>query len=466
LIFTFCCLQLFSCAGSDDDSSNEATIGIVEREQFPGGETTIFDDSSSAFEFSANNLENSDLLSFFGGNSLFEQSWVTAPASTTARDGLGPVFNARACANCHDFDGRGRVPDFAGEVNHGLLLRLSQNQQNEFGAFIGDPIYGGQLQDQSITNVTPEGNFIINYTDRIVEYPDGNQVTLRVPNYELTDLAYGEMDANTIISPRIANQMVGLGLLEAITEEDLRSNVDEFDTDNDGVSGRFNEVYDFKNNETVIGRFGWKANQPNIEQQVAGAFLGDLGLTSEIFQDENCTVGINCDAIPNGNNEGENFEVSENALELVTFYSSTLAVPARRDFDTENTLEGKQLFFDAKCTTCHVPQFTTGSHAISALEEQIIFPYTDLLIHDMGADLADGIGDFLATGSEWRTPPLWSIGLIDEVNDHTQLLHDGRARNVEEAILWHGGEAENSKNKFMNASAEERKQVLSFLNSL
>ena len=470
LCFLFLFSVIFSCSSDDDftdvPTDNEFSSEIEAREEFPGGATTIFDVSRSSFEFAASNLTIEDDIPFFTGNSLFEQNWVTAPASTTGRDGLGAFYNSRACANCHAFDGRGRVPEFEGEVDHGLLLRLKTATLNEFGDQIGDHIYGGQLQDQSVTQVLTEGNFRINYQDREIVYPDGNIIVLRSPNYELINLAYGDISPNVVVSPRIANQMIGLGLLEAIEENELLENQDENDTDEDGISGRVNFVYDFVKNETVVGRFGWKANQPSIEQQVAGAFLGDIGITSSIFTEENCTVGADCSGVANGNNEGVDFELSETALEAVTFYSSTLAVPARRDFDTDETAEGKKLFFEAECIKCHIPKYTTGSHEIDALENQIIYPYTDLLLHDMGEELADGIGDFTATGQEWRTPPLWGVGLINTVNNHTQLLHDGRARNVEEAILWHGGEAENAKQNFMNYNEEERQKVIDFINTL
>lgn len=465
-IIYICVVSIYFSCSSDDISEQEEYISVETSEQFPGGETTVFDQSGAAFEFSAPNLTNDDLLLFFTGNSLFEQNWVTAPASTTARDGLGPFFNARACAGCHAFDGRGKTPDFDGEVNHGLLLRLNTLTINEFGAYEGDPIYGGQLQDQSIPDVETEGNFVIDYKEIDIEYPDGNIVTLRSPSYTIKDLAYGELSPETKISPRIANQMIGLGLLEAIEEQDLLELEDENDADNDGISGRVNRVYDFKNNETVVGRFGWKANQPSIEQQIAGAFSGDIGITSSIFPEENCTEGVDCESIPNGNTGDDNFELSEIALETVTFYSSTLAVPIRRDYDTDNTLEGRQLFFEAKCASCHIPKYITGNHSIAALENQTIYPYTDLLLHDMGDALADGVPDFIATGNEWRTPPLWGVGLLQTVNKHTQLLHDGRALNVEEAILWHGGEAEGSKQLFMNFTAEERQKVIDFINTL
>ena len=463
----FMIASFLSCSNDDDGEYEDIiTVAIEASEEFPGGATTVRDVSGSAFEFKASNLTLDGDIPFFTGNSFFEQAWVAAPASTSGRDGLGPFFNARACATCHLFDGRGRVPEFEGEVNHGLLLRLKTATLDEFGKQIGDPIYGGQLQDQSLTRVETEGGFKITYTDKTVEYPDGSSVTLRDPNYEVVNLVYGELASNVIISPRIANQMIGLGLLEAIKEEDLLLNVDKNDSDNDGVSGRVNMVYDFKNKVTTIGRFGWKANEPSIEHQVAGAFSGDLGLTTSIFLEENCTAGADCSEIPNGNTGDDNFEVSDLVLDRVTFYSSTLAVPARRNFDTEETAAGKQLFFDAQCVSCHIPKYTTGSHAISVLENQTIYPYTDLLIHDMGEDLADGVGDFIANEQEWRTPPLWGIGLFQTVNRHTQLLHDGRARNVEEAILWHGGEAEIAKQNFMNYTAEERQLVIDFINTL
>jgi CxxC motif-containing protein (DUF1111 family) len=460
-IITLLLLTTFLVSCSNEEQTYTPFIA-EENEAFSGGETTIFDVSVNAFGFQAPNLVGDNSLFFFTGNSLFNQNWVTAPASTTARDGLGPFFNARACSTCHFRDGRGRAPEFDGETSHGLLLRLSIPETDLNGGNKPDPIYGGQLQDQSVQNTTTEASFTISYSDKVINYSDGTSVTLRNPEYIINDLAYGNLASNLQVSPRVAQQMVGLGLLEAVTENTLLSFADEFDTDNDGVSGRPNYVWNIETQSTTIGRFGWKANQPTIKQQISAAFAGDLGITSTLFPDENCPEGVDCSSFVNGGSP----EISDENIGKVTLYSSTLAVPGRRDYDEINILEGKKLFIDSKCTSCHIAKMRTGSHEIPALENQTIRPYTDLLLHDMGTDLADNTPDFKATGTEWRTPPLWGIGLIETVNSHTNLLHDGRARTIEEAILWHGGEAEKSKNIFVNLTSEERTKIIDFIKTL
>ncbi|MEP5341771.1 MAG: di-heme oxidoredictase family protein [Algibacter sp.] len=449
---------LLNCQNDDDYVPLTAELN----EQFSGGETTTFNVSSDAFSLQAANLEGDNALFFFTGNSLFNQNWVTAPASTTARDGLGPFFNARACSTCHFNDGRGRAPEIDGEINHGLLLRLSVAGTTADGGNNPDPIYGGQLQDQSVLDAVTEAGFSVTYTDVAVNYADGTSVTLRDPTYTINNLSYGDIDANVEVSPRVAQQIIGLGLLEAVPEATLLSYVDENDNDNDGISGKPNYVWDVESQSKKLGRFGWKANQPSIKQQVAGAFSGDLGITSSLFPDENCPTGVDCDDFINGGTP----EITDENLNKVALYSSTLAVPVRRNYDDQNVLEGKALFNSINCTGCHIAKMESGSHEIPALENQTFRPYTDLLLHDMGNDLADNRPDFDATGNEWRTPPLWGIGLIETVNGHTNLLHDGRARNIEEAILWHGGEAETSKVAFMNLSSEKREQVIDFLNTL
>ncbi|RKE95425.1 di-heme oxidoreductase family protein [Ichthyenterobacterium magnum] len=449
-----------SCKSDDIDEYVPLTPDIGE--EFSGGETTVFNESPEAFGFSAANLDHSLDADFGVGNSLFRQNWVTAPASTTARDGLGPFFNARSCTGCHFKDGRGRAPLFNGELSHGMLLRLSVPGTTSTGANLPEPIYGGQLQDDSILSATTEAGFIITYSDVVVNYPDGTQTTLRKPSYSFTNLAYGEMAANVEISPRVGNQMIGLGLLEAIPEATLLSFADEFDTDNDGISGKPNYAWNVQTQSITIGRFGWKANTPTIKQQVAGAFSGDLGITSSLFPDENCPTGVNCDNFINGGSP----EISDINLNKVATYASVLNVPGRRNHDDQRVLEGKQLFNSINCIACHIPKIVTGNHSIAALENQTIRPYTDLLLHDMGEGLADNRPDFNANGNEWRTQPLWGIGLIETVNNHTNLLHDGRARNIEEAILWHAGEAEDSKLAFMNLNASEREKIIDFINSL
>jgi len=433
----------------------------LEDEMLLGGEGTIFDSSANAFGLQHAGLSEDDGLNFFTGNSLFNQSWVTAPASTEARDGLGPLFNARSCSSCHLKDGRGRPPAFKGEKGHGLLIRLAIDNDLIHGP-IADKNYGTQLQDRSILGVNTEAAFDISHDTLTGTYPDGESYELIKPIYAFSELAEGDMEA-TEVSPRIANHIVGMGLLEAIPEATLLSLADEHDTDQDGISGRPNYVWDHTTSTSAIGRFGWKGNQPTVKQQVASAFAGDMGITSSIFPKSICPPSVICDDIPNG---GEP-EIPDENLDKVVLYTSSLAVPAMRDWEDKDVRKGRDLFSKVDCSSCHIPKVTTGTHPdFPAFSDQVIRPYTDLLLHDMGEGLADNADDFLATGREWRTPPLWGIGLFSIVNKHTFYLHDGRARNIEEAILWHGGEAESSKNKFMDLSSSQRKQLIKFLESL
>lgn len=442
-------------------SKKEETIILQDNhDELLGGNITIFDQSINAFSQQVPSLESTQSLHFFVGNSFFNQNWVTSPASTTARDGLGSIFNARSCATCHFKDGRGRPPKIAGEINHGLLLRLSIPEQDLYGAPLPDPNYGGQLQDQSILGVKTEGEFDIIYQTISGEFSDGESYSLQKPLYSLKNLNYGDIDASIQISPRVGQQMIGLGLLEAISEGDLLANADPTDADQDGVSGKPNYVWDVVNHQLSIGRFGWKANQPSLRQQVAGAFLGDIGITSSLFPSNNNPANVTTA------NEDQ-LDISDDDLRKVVLYASTLAVPAQRNYKDENVIKGKQLFTQLECQKCHVMQFNTSIHKeISALSNQKIHPYTDLLLHDMGNELADNRPDYQANGNEWRTPPLWGIGLIETVNNHTFFLHDGRARNLTEAILWHGGEVQKSQENFKKLSKTERDQLITFLNSL
>ena len=325
------------------------------------------------------------------------------------------------------------------------------------------PNYGGQLQDRSIISVRPEGRFLTTWREIPGSYADGEPYTLIVPEYHFDDLAFGPLHPDVMVSPRIAPAVFGVGLLEAIPEEDILALADTDDEDGDGISGRANMVWDVRNARTALGRFGWKANVPTVEQQVAGAFLGDIGVTSALFPDNNCPdVQRDCASAINGGTP----ELTDDRLFKTTFYNRTLAVPAMRDTEDPQVAQGAEMFLKANCNACHTPSHTTGQSDIPALSGQTIFPYTDLLLHDMGEGLADGRPDFLATGLEWRTPPLWGIGLVENVNNHTRFLHDGRARSIAEAILWHGGEGEASRQAFLNMSSEERAALLRFLDSL
>ena len=324
-----------------------------------------------------------------------------------------------------------------------------------------DPIYGDQFQDNSISSVLPEGKFDIAYSYINGTYADGTPYTLRKPVYNIHSLNYGNMQAN-LVSPRVGQQIIGMGLLEAIPEQTILAMADEGDANADGISGKANYVWDAQNQTMALGRFGWKANQPSVFQQTCGALSGDLGITTQLFSSEN--VG----AIPGGDTlrNGGTPEIEDELLNKMVLYTKVLAVPARRDWKEQDVLKGKELFTAIGCNTCHSPKLQTGSSSISAHSNQTIRPYTDMLLHDMGDDLADGRPDYLANGNEWRTQPLWGLGLIQVVNGHTFLLHDGRASNIEEAILWHGGEAEKAKNAFMNLTKEEREKLIRFLNTL
>ena len=421
------------------------------------GNCTVFDESSNAFSYRINGLAPDQNLDFFVGNSYFNQNWVEAPASTTARDGIGPLFNSRSCAGCHFKDGRGQP--FSGL---GILFRLSINDGSSTPS--PEPIYGFQFQDYGISTVQSEGSISISYLEESGQYADETFYSLRKPLYTVTGLNYGAIDPNVMISPRIGQQMIGLGLLELIRESDILAKEDQFDSDGNGISGKANYVWDPSQNATVLGRFGWKANAGSIPAQVAGALNGDLGVKSYIEPNDNHSSlqpGLN------GLPDGGTVEIDDDDFDKLVLYSRTLAVPVRRDLNNYDVKYGDQLFTSIGCANCHTPQHKTGTNGnITPLKNVVIHAYTDLLLHDMGPGLADNRPDGLANGQEWRTQPLWGLGLIQTVNGHSYLLHDGRARSIEEAILWHGGEAEVIKNKYKDLNAYERKSILDFLNSL
>ena len=431
-------------------------------EALSGGPATVFDSSSSAFSRPIPGLARDDERAFFRGRALFRDDWVTAPASTDSRDGLGPVFNARSCQACHVDDGRGRPP-LGDEPTGSLLFRLSVPGAAIDQPPLAEPVYGGQLQPLAVPGVAGEGTPAIETTEVAGTYGDGEPYSLARPTYRFDDLAHGPMAAGVEVSPRVAPAMIGLGLLECVSEAELLSRVDPDDADGDGISGRANQVRDVDSGELVTGRFGWKSNQPSVRQQTAGAFNGDIGITSSLFAVDDCTeAAADCAGAISG---GEP-ELLEAILDDVSDYSRLLAVPARRDVDDPAVLRGKALFVDHGCASCHVAALPCDDFAELDTGPFTIRPYTDLLLHDMGPDLADDRPDFAAGGSEWRTPPLWGLGLIETVNGHTFLLHDGRARTIAEAILWHGGEAEQARERFRTSSRDERADLLRFLESL
>lgn len=436
-----------------------------------GGDTTVKKSGANAFSLPAGNLPLSKRLDFSVGNSFFRNPWVQAPATTDARDGLGPLFNTNGCQNCHIKDGRGHPPEQGDRNAVSMLVRLSipamtveQKKALITDGTIPDPIYGGQLQDFALSGAKPEGQIDLTYSEVPVTFADGEVITLRKPQLEIADLNYGPIHPDVMMSARIAPPMIGLGLLEQIPEATLSAIAKEQQSAGLGISGKLNKVWDVEKQKTVTGRFGWKAGQPTLMQQNAAAFNGDLGLTSNLFPNENCSALQSvCNELPDGGKP----EVSDNVLTFVEFYSRHLAVPARRDVTEPQVMAGEAVFSDLGCSSCHQSQIKTGkNNDLPALSEQLINPYSDLLLHDMGEGLADNRGEFLANGREWRTAPLWGIGYTEEVNGHSYFLHDGRARTLMEAVLWHGGEAQQSRDKVLTLSKTERDALMAFLQSL
>lgn len=451
---------LVACSsGGGSDAPALPAPALLERQ---GGDATVHNTGRDSFAQPVPGLSNAEASAFAVGNSFFNDNWVTAPASTTGRDGLGPIFNAQSCSSCHFKDGRGQPPEDDEDPVRGLLLRVSVVDAD--GNVVPSPTIGDQLQDRSIRGVPPEGSIRIRIVDRPGRYADGQPFSLAEPHYEVITPDGRPFPEDLLISPRVAPAVFGVGLLEAIPDAALEAAADPDDADGDGISGRTNHVVDPATGERVLGRFGWKGAVPTVKAQNAGAFNGDIGITSSAHPAQPCSpVEAECLAKPSGGDP----ELDDHKLDRVTFYTRTLAVPARRTAADETTLAGNRRFLELGCDACHTPEQRTGPvDDVPQLSEQVIRPYTDLLVHDMGAGLADRRPDGEASGTEWRTPPLWGIGLVETVNGHTRFLHDGRARDLEEAILWHGGEAKASRDRFTRLSAEQREELLAFLESL
>ncbi|MGZ2257245.1 di-heme oxidoreductase family protein [Roseobacter sp. A03A-229] len=435
--------------------------------------------TADAFSQPSANISFERELEFKVGNGLFKKLWVSSPSSTLASDGLGPLYNARSCQRCHLKDGRGHPPEGPDDSAVSMLVRVSipadestlSDYIEDYIATAPEPTYGGQIQDFGIAGHPAEARIAITYEEFDVVLEGGETVTLRKPTLALDNLGYGPLHPDTMTSARVAPQMIGLGLLDAIPAADILAQADPEDADGDGISGRPNIVWSSVYGTPMLGRFGVKAGEPSVWEQSAGAFHGDIGISTPLHPTGygDCTEAqAACRAAPDGNTpDHDNAEIGQLGLELVSFYSSNLAVPARRDYDDPEVLRGKQMFYKTGCISCHTPKFVT--HRLEGQPEQsfqLIWPYTDMLLHDMGEGLADNRPEARATGREWRTPPLWGIGLTQQVSGHTYFLHDGRARSLMEAILWHGGEAEAAKNRVISMPKPDRDALIRFLESL
>ncbi len=442
---------LFSQCHKAQDLGDEAFD-----ERLSGGAATVFDESSRAFTKAIPGLSERDLFVHGVGDAAFEQTFVASPAPL--HGGLGPIFNNVSCVSCHHNDGKGTPT--AGFATSSLLFRISGNGMDEFGGPSSVPGYGGQLQDQSVQGYAPEGRVSVAYSDVPVHYPDGTTAVLRKPVYTLAQ-TYTAMPAGCAISPRMAPPVFGLGLLELISEQALLALADEADADGDGISGRPNYVWDSEHQRRAIGRFGLKAGMPSILTQVAAAYNQDMGITNRIFNLESS------EGQPQAPVPYKGVELADSTLQAVAFYIKTLAVPARRTVSDAAVLQGQKLFNQMQCGACHKATIQTNVDVrYPGLSNQRIHPYTDLLLHDMGDGLADNRQDYVANGREWRTAPLWGIGLFEKTNGTPYYLHDGRARTMEEAVLWHDGEAAKAKQQFMQLSRADRESVIRFLKSL
>ncbi|MCF1708118.1 thiol oxidoreductase [Tabrizicola sp. J26] len=419
-------------------------------------------DSRNAFSQPLPTLDFEGLQRFREGNLLFRKLWVSAPSAFPGSDGLGPLFNARSCQSCHVRDGRGRLPEGTADSNSGLVLHLSLAGRPE-------PTYGRQLQTMAVPGLSVEGRISVTYSEFAIPIRDEPPVTLRDPQYRISSAAFGPMFPGALLSPRIAQQLIGLGMLAAIPDEALLANADPEDRDGDGISGRANLVSSIEGGQIKLGRFGHKAGLPDLRDQTATALMLDLGLSTDLYPAPwgDCTKAeVDCRGAPNGETPGDTDprEVSRKNLDDLTFYTASLAVPSRRNPDAPLVMRGETVFGDAGCASCHVKEFqvpTPGQGKTDTIQ-----PYTDLLLHDMGPGLADGLTEGLATGTEWRTAPLWGIGLTEAVSGQIHLLHDGRARTLLEAILWHGGEAEASRNRVAALPPPDRAALIAFLESL
>lgn len=431
-----------------------AHANLSARTALSGGAATVFDASPDAFSFPAPNLAGARLAQHDEGDVAFEV--VFSATAGSPNPGLGPVFDNVSCEACHEGDGRGRPP-IGSEPFESLLLRASVPGRGPHGGPRPVPGLGTQLELRSV-GILPDANAVVNYVESNGVFSDGTPFKLQVPTYTVTGVSR-PLPPGTLISPRVAPAVFGLGLLEAVPDYDVLA-LAAVQAAFGRVSGRPNFVWDEIRGRFALGRFGWKANTPNLRQQAAGAYNGDIGITTSVFPAEPCEG-----ADPACARHAP--EVDDQTLANVAFYTQTLGVPARRQLSDPTALRGEVVFHQSGCASCHVPTLRTGTFTgVAEVSNQIIHPYTDLLVHDMGSGLADNRPDFQASGREWRTAPLWGIGLVETVNQHTRFLHDGRAGSLMEAILWHGGEAAFAQANVRQLSAADRAALIAFLQSL
>ncbi len=368
------------------------------------------------------------------GKAVFNRVWQAPGTGNPQSGGLGPLYNAASCADCHFRDGRGGRE----HAPPPLIYRLSGHSS--------ESSLGPQLQDHHVNGIG-EGRVTVQRQPVAGRFADGSPFELSQPRYTL-QLSPPQPGPAPTPGPRLPPTLVGLGLLEAVPAASIVAWADPEDRDGDGISGRAHWVG--PRGEERLGRFGWQATHPSLEAQITNALYQDMGIIAPRFADARTEA-----------------EIAEQPLRQLVAYVRLLAPPPVRDA-APGFAAGEQLFQRIGCADCHRPELRTGTAQLAetadqtALAAQTIRPYTDLLLHDLGPALADQ-GD---NTSEWRTAPLWGLGLLPAVNGHLRLLHDGRAQSFAEAILWHGGEATASREAFRQLSADERRVLLTFLRGI
>lgn len=418
---------------------------VPELQARSGGMTTTFDVSPRALSIASLNINHEERQIFADGKVLFEAAREADAAAEFG--GLGPHYDATSCAGCHAHDGRAAGPTGAGPLPVGFIAKVATDDAVVRAAV------GTQLTRQA-DGTAPEATVSVTYEERPGRFADGTPYSLRAPRYAV-ELTEGVLPGTTVLPDatvlmvRVAPHLSGLGLLELVPEEEIAGRADPEDSDGDGVSGRLGRAVDLLTGQPVLGRFGWNGQQPSVEQQAAVALFDDLGLGSRYFP-----------------GSGADPEVTDDELSELRVYTQALAVPGVRDLHDPEVQRGWELFHEVGCARCHAGPYTTGQGPIQGLSHQAIHPFTDLLTHDMGDGLADRTMGGGVVPTEWRTPPLWGIGMIETVNGHSDLLHDGRARDLSEAVLWHGGEAASSTAAYREMVAADRTALIRFLESL
>lgn len=416
-----------------------------------GGDTSVSDSSPTAYDHTAPNMSDAAAVALHDvGQTGFLRNFGRVKIRGALR--LGPTFNAPSCVSCHGGNGRGafRVTRGASGSDTVVKVSLPKGKGSQHGGPIPVPGIGLQIRDHGVAPHHPEALIRLIWKSEAGAYNDGTLYTLRAPTVKLTK-PQPAIPRGTLTSLRRAPPVFGSGLLDAVSDTEILSRADPADENGDGISGRGNVVWNVQTRSMSVGRFGFKASSPTLRQQVAAAYATDMGVTNPLFKRGSKTP-----------------DISAAILDATTFYSATLGVPMARDQNDPTVTRGRALFSQFGCHSCHTPTLTTGSGSHPALSRQTIHPFTDLLLHDMGEGLADHRPDFEATGTEWRTTPLWGIGLTEQVLNGrpATYLHDGRARSLEEAILWHGGEASGAQARFKESAAADRETLIAFLRSL